>query len=120
MPIKTENAGSLIGGSRADKTTRKVTFIKQTYVHSLGRNSAVGETQDVSDADARFLIAYRYAKKAVVEAVDVPEVEEVEEAPETTEETAEEAEVESTTEVETAEEPQRYFGRGRGRRRGGE
>lgn len=64
MPINTKNSGSLVGSGAEKGATRRVTFLKQTYVTSLGRNSAVGETQAVSDTDARFLIAYKYAKKA--------------------------------------------------------
>lgn len=131
MPINTKNAAGIVGAAASDKTKRRVTFKKQTYVSSLGRNSAVGETQYVSDADARFLIAYKYAVKAEQEPVasamgitltgadnkesssssqvgslgSIASIETVDD------------ETESTGE---AEEPQRYFGRGRGRRRGSE
>jgi hypothetical protein len=63
MPINTDNAGSLIGAGPRDNGKRLVKFLKQTYVKSLERNSCIGETQYVSESDARFLIAYRYAKK---------------------------------------------------------
>lgn len=117
MPINTKNAAALLGGTADRGGTRRVTFLKQTYVTSLGRNSAIGETAAVSDGDARFLLAYKYAVKAEEAPVEevkteepkchpVPVVEEGTEVP---------TETEPETVEESGEEPARRFSR---RRRG--
>jgi hypothetical protein len=84
MPINTDNAGSLLGAGQRTGGKCFVKFLKQTYVKSLERNSSIGEKQYVSESDARFLIAYRYAKKVEPETLaeqSEPEVSsEVEEA----------------------------------------
>lgn len=105
MPINTDNGGSGLVGKGNGSGTRKVTFIKQTFVASLGRNSAVGETQYVAEGDARFLIAYRYAKKCDEVAVVEEEVEPAAETVETEVETEVDAESEPAIEpaVETVD-----------------
>lgn len=90
MPINTENAGALLGQGSGGSGQRKVRFLKSSRVNSLGRNSVVGEVASVSESDARFLCAYKYAEKYVAE--EVQEVETVEEAAEEVSEETEEAE----------------------------
>src|ERR1044072_3899152 len=132
MPINTKNAASIVGAAASDKTKRRVTFKRQTYVSSLGRNSAIGETQYVSDADARFLIAYKYAVKAEDEPAPTAEATGITFTGADNRESSSSSQVSNTgitftgadlmeaeSGTDSAEEPQRYFGRGRGRRRGG-
>ncbi len=121
MPISTENSGGALVGKSVAKGTRKVKFLKQTYVHSLGRNSAVGETQEISDSDARFLLAYKYAVPATeVETVEIaePVVETAEPEVEIAEPVVETAEPEVETpeaDESVAGDAKRYFSK---RRRG--
>lgn len=122
MPISTEDGGAGLVGRGQGSGTRTVEIIKQSYVASIGRNSAVGEVVDVSDSDARFMLAYRYAKrpdksKEVVAAPAVVEVVESVEVESTNEASVENDASEEATEVVESEAnaPQRVFRRGRRR-----
>jgi hypothetical protein len=62
MPINTDNARALVGG-RGHTGKSWVRMLKGTQVHSVGRGVVKGEKVEVSEEDARYLVAYNYAER---------------------------------------------------------
>jgi hypothetical protein len=68
VPLSTENAGALTGKPNTTKGIVTVEILIGTFVKSVGRDVQVGETVEISDEDARFLLPYAYAKVADTQA----------------------------------------------------